>query len=644
MDSSTDGDGNIVISAANQNSGWGSQGGYRGGRGNRGRGAGRGDGRGDRRGGVRSGHSNNHGNTRNPQLDIENGRRPNSETASRQSQNVPNNLPSHQKSNIPPPHLAGKPQWKELGGEYLHFSLYKENKDTMEIISYLAKQLQVKPKAFAFAGTKDRRAVTVQRISGHRLAVGQLAWVGSKVKHAKLGNYEYSPQGLELGELAGNEFVITLRDCHFPDIIAEGTEARVQAALKVVETAAKHMNEKGFINYFGLQRFGTFATRTDTVGMKLLQEDFKGAVDAILHFHPDSLAAAQGEELNGGLVSSDDKDRALAIHTFKSEGEGKANIRKAIDDMPHKFSAEWNIMRYLGVYRKAEDYLGALKSIPRNLRLMYVHAYQSFVWNVLASQRWKTCGSRVVEGDLVLVDEHKEKVDEPIPVEEVDADGEIIVQPGVDDSAADPEDQFMRARALTNEEAESGEYTIFDVVLPTPGYDILYPAHLENFYESFMSSEEGGKLDPHNMRRSWNDISLSGSYRKLIVKPYNAITASVHAYSDENKAFVETDYERWIKKEQGVKLGDVAGPKDTVAKDTKEAIVKTQNHGEGSKNNAAGSVEDTKMADVDTASAEQKLAVVLTMQLGSSQYATMALRELMKLGVESYKPEYGGGR
>ena len=39
----------------------------------------------------------------------------------------------------------------------------------MEVICYLARQLQIKPQAFQFAGTKDRREITVQRVSVFRV-------------------------------------------------------------------------------------------------------------------------------------------------------------------------------------------------------------------------------------------------------------------------------------------------------------------------------------------------------------------------------------------------------------------------------------------------------------------------------------------
>jgi tRNA pseudouridine13 synthase len=485
---------------------------------------------------------------------------------------------------------GGGANWDELGGPFLHFTLYKENKDTMEAISFIQRQLKMNAKNFQFAGTKDRRGVTVQRASATRVHADRLAKLNPSLRSASLGDFEHRPQGLELGDLNGNEFVITMRECDIPGADMKDGATALARAKDVVDTAMRNLRERGYFNYYGLQRFGTFATRTDSVGVKMLQGDFKAACDAILHFSPSALVA--GEE-STVLVSTDDRARAEAIHHFQAEGKAEAALGK----MPRKFAAETCLIRHLS--RASNDYMGALQTIPRNLRLIYVHAYQSRVWNFAAGERWRLYGNNVVEGDLVIVHEHRDK-EAPkaeATASEVDADGEVVVLPKPEDRAAD--DLFTRARALTAEEAASGKYSIFDVVLPLPGFDVLYPANeMTDFYKRFMGGEQGGGLDPFDMRRKWKDLSLSGSYRKLLSRMGPDYWAEVRAYSAEDEQFVRTD------------LDVASGAGDRLA---------AQDPGHG-----------------------DKLAVILKFQLGQSQYATMALRELMKGNAKPYTPDFGG--
>lgn len=504
----------------------------------------------------------------------------------------------------------------------------------MESIGYMGSVLKTKPKDFGFAGTKDRRGVTVQRASAYRVQADRMAALNKTLNNSAIGDFKYEPYGLKLGDLKGNEFTITLRDCHFPGEEGKNLQERVKSAKETVSAAVSQFQENGYINYYGLQRFGSFANGTDQVGKKLLQEDLKGAVDMILSFHPDTLVDNATTK-----VSSDDRARAQAIDLWQRTKDGS----KATQIMPRKFSAETNIIRHLSSSHKGqktskEDWQGAIACVPRNLRLMYVHAYQSLVWNMCAGKRIETYGNKVVEGDLVIIGAKNEE-DEQM-ANGIDEDGEVIINPGNDDRAAH-EDDFERARPLSKAEAESGKWNIFDLVLPLPGFDVKYPENeVGQYYKEFMGSERGGGLDPHKMSRKWKDISLSGGYRKLMSKPDSEVKSEVQTYSSVEEKLVETD---WDRLEAASKPGDAspAVKAETVENGDAKENEDVKAYLDEQKEDVKKEIKDEDKMEVDEE--EKKIAVILRFQLGSSQYATMALRELMKAGgVKSYIPEFSG--
>ena len=582
-----------------------------------------------------------------------------------------------------------KETFQDLGGDYLHFTLYKENKDTLEVISYIARQLNIRPNMFQFAGNKDRRAVTAQRASVYRIFPNRLSNLNRSLRNAKVGDFEFKKDKLVLGELEGNTFCITLRDCEFEGSETMDEETRKSALSERVKLGLETLCGKGFINYFGLQRFGSFETRTDEVGVKLLRGDLKGAIDAILQFSPAALTAAMDPNSND-TVSRNDKERAMAINMFKETGKNKP----ALDILPRKFSAESNIIHWLGEESRSTDYKSALESIPRNLRMMYVHAYQSLIWNLAATYRWKTWGVQVLAGDLVLVREHKDKV---IPQDQnrnvdVDVEGEVVIRPGEEDRALTADDCFERARPLSAEEAASGQYTIYDIVLPKPGFDILYPEHMLSFYKDTMGSDQYGNLDPLDMTRSWKDVSLSGNYRKLLAKPLQGYNWSVHTYEGENEHLASTDLDilearkaasrkqrqdnrgkeheptkESIPTDAPEDLGEAEnGKQDVTMTDTAEAgdqSAETENAKQDTMEIDAPKAHDqlaqagaeAETVDLPKDSAEQvpepeakprkRIGVVLEFKLNAAQYATMAIRELMKHGgAREHKPDFSAGR
>jgi tRNA pseudouridine13 synthase len=516
---------------------------------------------------------------------------------------------------------VGKLSWIERGGEHCHFTLYKEMKDTMESLSFLAYLLKKNARDFQIAGTKDRRAATVQRVSVWRVEAERLAALNKNptMRNATLGDFEYHSSGLQLGDLSGNEFTITVRDVQLADSITDDV-SHVQAAL---EASLSSLHTNGFLNYYGLQRFGTFAISSDVLGLQILKGDFEGACNSILDYNPASLA-------DGADVGRDDRDRARAIKIFRETNSS----RDAMDVMPKRWSAESSIIRALG--RNPNDHLGALMTLQRNMRQMYVHAYQSLVWNKAATNRWKVYGTKVMEGDLVLVTEHKEK-DTGFksttngPSEGIDPEGEVIIHPADDDRArsqhsANKNDAFERARPLTAVEASSGAYTIFDIVLPLPGFDVIYPQNASGgeFYKQVMG-EDG--LDPYDMRRSQKDFSLSGSYRKMMARIAESHSVDVRTYTDDNEQFVDTDREKLFgRREDSRKKNGEAG-KDV-----------GQQENDGPQNGGSAETSEDKEA------MGTKVAAILKLQLGTSQYATMALREISRGGLVEYKPGFSGGR
>jgi tRNA pseudouridine13 synthase len=199
----------------------------------------------------------------------------------------------------------------------------------MSTASMLAKWLKCHNKVIGYAGTKDRRAITTQRMSAQRMKAERLASL-NRIANALgiwLGDFTYASTPVKLGELKGNRFTITLR------------EVPTTTAMDKIEGAMRSLRENGFINYYGMQRFGTSLVSTHSVGALLLNGDWKGACEAILDIKA------------GGMNDS------LAARELYAKGE----IEEAFEMMPRSCIAERAILGVLkGV---AKHYAGALQAV-----------------------------------------------------------------------------------------------------------------------------------------------------------------------------------------------------------------------------------------------------------------------------------------
>lgn len=403
--------------------------------------------------------------------------------------------------------------FKKLGGDQLHFTLYKENKDTMDALNLVGRMLRIRPNQFGFAGTKDRRAATVQRVSVPRVRHETLDFLNTQIPAIKMGDYKYSQHPIQLGDHGGNEFKITIKNVQLTRGGASSLAQRVQLTKETVGAAVSEIANHGFINYYGHQRFGTHLIGTHELGKLMLMEKYEDVVNGLLHVDEDFMKQVLSGEVQETPMNRDAANRARAIHQFRTGG----NVDEALQTLPKRFGAESSVIQRLKGNPK--DFHGAILTITRSIRSLYLHAYQSYVWNHAASYRWSKHGSQVILGDLVL-----------ITSEESAATGN------------GGEDEYQRARPLSEEEAQSGKYTVSDVVLPGPGFDVMYPENdVGDFYAEFMKRPENGGLDPQRMRRATKDFSLSGTYRHFVGRFKTAPKWEVRTYLDDNEQMRPTD-------------------------------------------------------------------------------------------------------
>ncbi|GAA5958197.1 hypothetical protein JCM8115_004015 [Rhodotorula mucilaginosa] len=484
---------------------------------------------------------------------------------------------------------------------YIHFTLHKTNKESHDAMSILSRYFNLtSSRDLGAAGTKDKRAVTVQRISVRRsktmttddiwraARTGTIAFGGGRGgrgggrggrggmrgggggawvdRMMRIGDVEYADNALELGMLKGNRFMITLRDVETPSI-------------ETLHASVASIRERGFINYYGMQRFGTAPMPTHAVGLALLRGEWALAAELLL-------AERDGEQ----------QDMILARILWK---EGKA--AEAARNMPRRAVAERAVLEAYSRGNKS-DHLGAISTIPKNLRLMYVHSWQSYIWNRLVSERIKLFGaSAPVEGDLVYAEQVGD--DEPVAADE---DGDVVADeaPSVNANAATPAEaaaanpqlahfiatsSVPKVHALTAQDIESGKYTIQDVVLPMPGFAVQYPAgQLGEVYRRVIR-EDG--INPDDMWRKQKEYSLGGTYRKILHMPQD-VSYRLLVSTSPNEDLAQTDEDR------------VLGRPAPQAREYRE--------------------EDGPLKEGES------LALQIELTLGSSTYATMALREVLK--------------
>ena len=255
-------------------------------------------------------------------------------------------------------------------GKYLVLELIKHDWDTHHLTRTLAKILQMSQKRISVAGTKDKRALTTQKISIFDIDASEIEKI--HLKDIELKVLGRSRKSVELGDLWGNEFIITIRD------IASSPE---ETGKLLEKTTNDILIQGGVPNFFGVQRFGSVRPVTHLVGKAIVEGDFEKA--ALLYI-ADPFPAEPEETKKARQYVKETRDFKEGLKTY-----------------PLRLGHERAMMNHL--IANPGDFAGSFLVLPKNLYRMFVHGYQSYIYNIILCRRIEKGLplNQAVEGDIV---------------------------------------------------------------------------------------------------------------------------------------------------------------------------------------------------------------------------------------------------
>jgi tRNA pseudouridine13 synthase len=238
--------------------------------------------------------------------------------------------------------LGKNQKFENEEGEYTHFTLEKTNWDTIRAVKNVAKRCGVSHKRLKYAGTKDRRSISAQRVSIWKVPAEKLEKIN--IKDIALRDFSTAKDPINLGTLKGNRFSILIKK------VPDDADNRLEKIVSELKNRAP--------NFFGTQRFGS-RMNNHIIGKHILRGEFEEAVMAYL------------------CDTGNEPDEATKEREKLREGK---DFSRAFKHFPDYLGYEKAILNRL--MKEPTDFIGSLRELPKKLRWMFVHAYQGYIFNL----------------------------------------------------------------------------------------------------------------------------------------------------------------------------------------------------------------------------------------------------------------------
>ena len=399
----------------------------------------------------------------------------------------------------------------EKNKNVLLFSLLKKNIDTIGALEYISRLLHRNQKMLKFAGNKDKRAITTQRISSYNTLPGEIISMTKNKrwnKNIEISNFSFSDKELRLGQLKGNQFCVCFR-------FIEG----LKDIKNDLDLITKSLNDKGFVNYFGMQRFGIGNIPTHIIGKcvikKMWKEAFINIISTDKMMEAMKQAGLETRDLYKEIFDLEDKNKQMSI------------ISDILLILP-KFSTE---SKLLINYKKTgkNSFQSSFKSLSKQLQILYPHSYQSYIWNLTVSYRLKKYGRQLIIGDIVkkhesLYQEKNQEEDCDIP----DDDNEDKNKS--EDNKIEKMDKIFTDNFDYITEENINKFSFDDLVIPIVGYEIYYPKNdIKDYITELLKKDDLSFKDFEYQAINFN---ATGYFRKVVEKPLNKLTYEIVQHDD----------------------------------------------------------------------------------------------------------------
>ena len=198
-------------------------------------------------------------------------------------------------------------------GQHVLLKVRKRDANTQWVARELARVCRCKPMDVGFAGLKDRRAIAIQWFTVPRSSQTLEEWPSIRTAEFEVLEAHAHTRKLPRGALAGNEFVIRVRDVAVSD--------------RDLVTRVELIRRRGVPNYFGPQRFGREGSNLVRVnaGLRTLPPSERGFI----------LSAARSLVFNAVLAErtrDESWERLEAGDIANLDGRGSVFAVAEIDD------------------------------------------------------------------------------------------------------------------------------------------------------------------------------------------------------------------------------------------------------------------------------------------------------------------------